>query len=281
MRRRCRAQAASRPSRLSSGSGGGHLVFGYTTYFDMVDVCEAVAHELAACSLPLSSSARAGALDWGQLPFRALVRDPFDLSRRPLLPSINTLTIRRGPSGASFMLHQRDAASVAVAGGVYHVMPAGVFQPSSIAPWDQANDFDLWRNVMREFSEEFLGNPEHDGTGGVPIDYDSEPFRSLTAARNQGRLRTHCFGIGLDPLTLAGEILTVAVIDADAFDDVFEELVTANSEGLLVATNPDRLTEGVPFTGENVSRLLTSGSLAPSAAACLALTWQHRDRLLG
>ncbi len=38
----------------------------------------------------------------------------------------------------------------------YHVIPAGVFQPSGIAPWNMAGDFDLWRNILREMSEEFL-----------------------------------------------------------------------------------------------------------------------------
>ena len=43
-----------------------------------------------------------------------------------------------------------------LAAGLSHVVPAGVFQPSGIAPWNIAGDFDLWRNVLREFSEELL-----------------------------------------------------------------------------------------------------------------------------
>jgi hypothetical protein len=40
---------------------------------------------------------------------------------------------------------------------------------------------------MREYSEEFLGNPEHDGSAAQMIEYDSvEPFRSLNAARRAG-----------------------------------------------------------------------------------------------
>jgi hypothetical protein len=59
------------------------------------------------------------------------------------------------------------------------VMPTGVFQPASIAPTHDAADFNLWHNMMREYSEEFLGNPEHDGDGD-PIDCENqEPFRSL------------------------------------------------------------------------------------------------------
>lgn len=78
--------------------------------------------------------------------------DPFNLARRPLLPSIDTLTIRRDRDTASFVLHHQPAANVALADGIYHIMPAGVFQPSSVMPWEQSNDFDLWRSMMRKYA---------------------------------------------------------------------------------------------------------------------------------
>ncbi|MEU7731391.1 hypothetical protein AB0B78_40285 [Streptomyces sp. NPDC040724] len=96
-------------------------------------------------------------------------------------------------------------------------------------PWDQSNDFNLWRNVLREYAKEFLGDPEADGSSGEPIDYDgTEPFRTLNQARREGKVRPYCFGIGLDPLTLAGEILSVVVIDADVYDSVFAGMVSRN-----------------------------------------------------
>jgi hypothetical protein len=57
-------------------------------------------------------------------------------------------------------------------------MPAGVFQPSSVTQAAQAADFELWRNILREYSEEFLGNSEHDGDG-AQIDYAAPPLRRL------------------------------------------------------------------------------------------------------
>lgn len=260
---------------------GAYLGFGYTTYFDMVDVCEAAAHELTAAWL---ASGKAGAWlgspTWSRLPFRSLIGDPFDLARRALLPSIDTLTIRLGSDGASFLLHRREAANVALAGGYYHIMPAGVFQPSTLAPWDQSNDFDLWRNMMREYSEEFLGMPEADGSSGEPIDYaHTEPFRSLNDAKANGTLRSYCFGIGLDPLTLAGEILAVVVIEEDVYERIFSGLVSTNSEGSVVAASPS-LSAGIPFNEQNIRRLLDEEPLAPAAAACLDLAWQHRHLLI-
>jgi hypothetical protein len=198
------------------------------------------------------------------------------------LPSIDTLTIRLGPEGASFPLHHRSASNVALAGGVYHVMPAGVFQPSSVMPWDQSNDFSLWHNVLREYAEEFLGDPEADGSSGEPIDYDGrEPFGTLNQARRNGKLRPYCFGIGLDPLTLAGELLSVVVIDADVYDTVFAGMVARNSEGTVISDRTGDGVAGIRFSEPNIRRLLDDEPLAPAAAACLELAWQHRGLILG
>jgi transcriptional regulator with XRE-family HTH domain len=258
------------------------LGFGYTTYFDMVDVCEAVAHEFAAAWRAFGTSHEwLENPNWLRLPLRSMIGDPFDLTARAVLPSIDTLTIRRPRSGpSSFLLHRRNAANVTIGGGYYHIMPAGVFQPSTLAPWDRSNDFDLWRNAMREYSEEFLGMDEADGSSGEPIDYaNAEPFRAINSARDSGAFRMFGFGIGLDPLTLAGEILTVSIVDEQAYDEIFAGLVTTNSEGSIVAASPV-LAEGIAFTEENVRRILDEEPIAPAAAACLDLAWHHRDLLI-
>jgi hypothetical protein len=259
------------------------LGFGMTTYFDAVDVCETLAHELADAYVSfLQEGAEVRRPSGRRLPFRKLVGDPFDLHRRLVGASIDTLTIRRSRSSASFVLHQRDAERVAVAGGMYHIMPAGVFQPASMSPTAYSYDFDLWRNMMREYSEEFLGNLEHDGNASALIDYDGqEPFRSLNQARREGKLRVFFLGVGLDPLTLWGEILTVAVFDDDAFDEIFGMMVGQNHEGTVVSVaNPSKPARNVPFTEERVDQLVEAEPLAPAAAGCLELAWRDRDSVL-
>lgn len=251
------------------------MTFGFTSYFEMIDVCELLAHETAlAHAVPGQDTVTQPS--WRRMAWRKLLANPFDLTRRALLPSIDTLTIRRNRSGSpSLILHQRDAERVAIAGELLHIMPAGVFQPSSVLPAAAEADLSLWRNVMREYSEEFLGNPEHGGDG-KPIDYDTvEPFRSLDQARRAGTLQAYCFGIALDALTLAGEILTATVIDADVYDDVFAGLVSDNTEGRVAATT-------VPFEEHTIRRLLSDQMyhLAPAAAGCIELAWKHRDLLL-
>jgi transcriptional regulator with XRE-family HTH domain len=247
--------------------------YGPTTYFDMVDVCEAAAHELAATWLSR------GKVSWNDLPFRRLIGDPFNLARRPLLPSVDTLTIRYDRRGqSSFMLHRRNAGNVAIAGGMAHVMPAGVFQPSGLAPWNVSADFDVWRNIMRELSEEFLDNPEHDGSGS-PVDYETEePFKSLEAGRRDGSITVWSAGLALDPLTLAGEILTILVIDADVFDDIFAGLVSCNSEGDVLPGTEGSV--GVPWRRDSVFQLLAEQPLAPAASGLIEYAWKHQDLFL-
>jgi hypothetical protein len=244
--------------------------------------------EFARVASRSSGVGRPGAgVTWADLPFRRLT-DPFDLTSRHLIPAITTLTLcrNRKRGTASFLLHWRDPARVATAGGIDDVIPAGEFQPSSIVPWSQTADLDLWRNIVREYSEELCGQPEHDGSRGTPLRHDGWPFyRALSRAREAGRVTAYCLGAGLDALTLAATIPTVVVIDDSAFDEIFGDVVEVNvevnAEGITVRSLPDqRSATGIPFTQANVDRLLTAAPIAPPGAAYLELAWQHRDRLL-
>jgi hypothetical protein len=246
-------------------------------YFDKLDISEAVGHELARARVGTNGEIRAS-----DLPFRSLIGDPFDLQRRAVLPAVTTLTLRRSRGTASFLLHWRDPRKAATAAGVYDVIPAGEFQPSSIAPHDLVNDFDIWRNIVREFSEELLGEPEHDGSRSTPIDYDGWPFyRALGQARSEGKLKAACVGAGLDALTLAATILTVVIIGDDVFDEVFRDAVQVNAEGITVFDEQGHDGgHGIAFTEQNVTRLLEREPMASPGAACLALAWRHRIALL-
>jgi hypothetical protein len=262
---------------LAWAGATGAMRFGLSTYFDKLDISEALGHEIAELA-----SRKDGPVTGRDLPFRSLIDDPFDFHRRAMLPAITTLTLRRARGGASFLLHWRDPQKVATAAGIYDVIPAGEFQPSSIAPHDLANDFDIWRNIVRELSEELLGAPEHDGSGSVPIDYDGWPlYRALTRARAEGKARAVYLGAGLDALTLAATILTVLVIDADVFDDLFADAVQVNAEGVtLFGEDGAAAGHGIDFSDRNVTRLLEREPMASPGAACLALAWRNKIALL-
>ncbi|MBN1173463.1 MAG: XRE family transcriptional regulator [Micromonosporaceae bacterium] len=256
----------------------GMLALGAMCYFDMIDVGEALAHELAHVAIDPDGTPRPERLTWDALPFRRMVADPFDLAAYPLMLSISTLTVRRSRAGTTFQMLRRNPAKVAIAGGMLSVMPTGVFQPASVIPAPDSPDFDLWRNMMREYSEEFLGNPEHDGDG-PPIDYaTTEPFRTMDAARHAGKIRVLCLGVGIDALNYVGDVLTVAIFDDDIFDEIFTGMVTHNDEGTIVTADRER--REFTFDQATIERLLATEPIAPSGAACLHLAWNHHEAIL-
>jgi hypothetical protein len=234
------------------------LAFTRGRYFDGVDTGEAAAHEYAATRL-------AGRDEPGP---RAGIADPCDLSRRPANLAITTLTLRLDAASgrAWFLLHWRDPAKVGHAGGMYQVIPVGVFQPSGDASWHEREDFSLWRCMLREFDEELRGSPER------AMDYDTWPFaRHMAAALDRGQIRVWCLGLGVDPLTYATDLLTVAVIDSRVFDELFRLDPRDNAEGSVLAARE--------FAAHVIDRIVTREPVQAAGAAVLRLAWRHREVL--
>lgn len=282
-----------------------HLAFGEGSYFEMINISEAVAHEYAAAVLDLPDPAGSGfcaAPVHGELPvaisltgnpgaattlpLRTKIGNPADPRRRPVMTAVTTLTLRadRDAGEASMILLWRDPSQVASGGGLYQVAPAGMFQPSHNAPWNLANDFSLWRAIVRELAEELLGRSEDYGSASRPINYDAWPlYAGLHRARRAGQARVFWLGMGVDPLGLAADQLTVLVLDAPVFDELFGSLVHANEEGRILTREPGaRLgtPAGVGFTADNVKLYSTDRPIVPASAALLRLAWENREMLL-
>jgi len=251
------------------------LRFGVGRYFDGLTIGEACAHEYAAHRLY-----------GGGTPLRAAAGDPWDLTSRSTNVAISTLTLRvdRAAGAASFLLHRRDPARVGHAGGLLQVIPVGVFQPSDPAPWNERHDFDLWRAIVRELSEELLDTPEDYGSDRAPIDYTAWPFAAaLDRARDRGQLTVRLLGMGTDPLTFATDILTVVAFDAPAFDRIFADLATDNAEGRIITTlNPGDVPAGIgiPFTQTTIDQIIRCEPIQAAGAGLLALAWHHRAALM-
>jgi hypothetical protein len=258
------------------------LEFGAGRYFDVINTGEAVAHEYAAANLSVGNPGRPAV---AELPLRSLIGDPTDLRRRPVMTAVATLVLRvdRASGEVQMVLHWRDPERVASGGGLYQVAPVGVFQPSHDAAWNRAHDFSLWRAIVRELSEELLGAGEDYHSDTAPIDYQRWPFYAgLADARQAGTLRVRWLGLGMDPLTLAIDMLTVAVFDAAVFDAVFADLVSANAEGRIIAgEDATGATVGVPFSAASVERFTAAEPMQAAGAALLRLAWLHRYTLLG
>jgi hypothetical protein len=227
----------NRPTYRLIGVDLPRLVFGPGRYFDGIDTGEAVAHEFAA----------------GRSELRTAIGDPLDLTRRVANLAISTLTLRRDRTGrAQFLLHWRDPAKVGHAGGMYQVVPVGVFQPPG---------FDLWLSTVREFAEELGGYAEH---------VDIAPFaRRMTDALDAGQIGAWYLGLGVDPLSFAADLLTVVVIDAELFDELFSVAARDNDEGRVLALRP--------FDRATMARTVQDEPLQAAGAAVLRLAWTHRE----
>ena len=243
--------------------------FGLGHYFDAIDTGEALGHEFAAAQLGEPHDT-----------LRADTGSPIDPRRRPMNVAISALTIRfdRESGDARFLLHLRDPAKVGHAGGLYQVIPVGVFQPATDHPDSVHNDFSLWRCLVREFAEELLGEEEVAADTG-PINYDGWPLAvELAAERRAGAVRAFCLGMGVDPLTLATDLLCVVVLDAPVFDRIFAALVSSNAEGELAEVRDDG--PGLPFVAAEVDRLSQREPMQAAGAAVLRLAWRHRTAVL-
>jgi hypothetical protein len=127
---------------------------------------------------------------------------------------------------------------------------------------------------MREYAEEFLGAEDAQGKGGTWIDYKEDfPYRDLNIARADRRLHVYILGLGFDPLVWKPELLTVCVIEAQAFDRIFSSMVSENEEGLILK---GRGSLGLPFEPATIERYCSAADISPNAKACLQLAWKHR-----
>jgi len=241
------------------------MVFGAGSYFDGIDVGDAAAHEFTTVQL--------GEIE--ALDLRTAIGDPCDPARRAGNVALSTLTLRhnRMTSTATFPLHRRDGANVGHAGGLYQVLPVGVFQPAGEEVWNVENDFSLWRCILRELAEELRGNGEDYKTDRGPINYCAWPFADyLTRALDIGQAHAFCLGIGVDPLTFATDILTAITIDAPLYDELFGQVADTNAEGSIIPA--------APFTAETVERYVSNEPTQAAGAGLLRLAWRHRSILL-
>jgi hypothetical protein len=216
-------------------------------------------------------------------PYRRRLGDPFDLVGRHCAIGFSVLTVRCAPDGSTFFLHRRDER-VASGNNVTGLVPAGEFQPSDDSGFSVETDLDLWRAMMREYAEEFLGLEEARLRRGAPIDYDREsPFRELQRAYRRGSIRPYLLDVRLDPVSWKAGIRIVCVFNARTFDRIFADMVSRNTEGMLELPSLHRRSTG-PFHGwplneDTVNRYLADPTVTHGARTCVAKAWAHREAL--
>lgn len=190
-----------------------------------------------------------------------------------ILSGISTLTIIHDGEDLRIIMHLRGQQDTAYASGTFHVIPAGEFQPSSLATVSVDEDFNLWKNIMREYAEEISLIKEYDGNETVPFNYNVEPIVSLQDEIAKNNIRPFYLGTGLDPITFQGEILTAVVFKEETFNNIFPNIVTENFEGKII-TDRDRW--GRQFTQEEYASYRGANTFA-AGEAILNIVWRNRQ----
>lgn len=257
--------------------GGLELRVGTTTYWDGYDSWGALQFEAAHQLRESGGTSIAG-------PYRRALGGPFDLTNRNCAIGISVLTVCRTARGPFFYLQHRAATGVATLAGMAGLVPAGEFQPTSAAYAALRSDADVWRCIMREFAEEFLGRPDLVEQRGAMVDYENEfPFRELERARLRGEIRPYVLDIGFDPVTWKAGIRIVCIFDEDAYAELFHGMLTKVDEGELEIPSLYRAGSeplaGIPLDEEHVLQYLKDPTITEAARLCIGLTWEHREML--
>ena len=255
--------------RVESNTPSLRLSFSLGRYADYLNSSEALTWELALAARKFVGAGRtfeprsvAESLA-GVLPLRAQL-DPFDFMNRSAAAGISTLTIlaHSDHSRDVFLTHLRGTRQ-AEGSGTLHVVPAGMFQPLNQDNAFAATEFSLRRNVLREFGEELLDKEELiQEQGSVnpdqPFTEDSD-LRALKDLFDTGGADLRFLGIGLDPVTLKPEILTLLIVD----DDRRERL------GIRYRSNWEGTYRVVAFSRLELIRKLMDPLVLSAGAGCL------------
>jgi hypothetical protein len=261
-----------RPLDVHVGPDGLRLTCGRGRYFDYHDTCEILGIELAGWMLANRglSALREGA----NLPWRKRVDDIFNLRNRHAVLGVSTLLIAlHGRKQGRFFWHQRDH-TVAVNPDVRSVVPSGTFQPFTANFGLYPGDFNITATVLREFAEELLGEDdlEKPGMRAVPIEEKVQRLQPFMKQMEDGHLKIHFLGIGIDPVTTVPEVMTVMTFREDLlqrpvkFKDNFE-----GTHGDTVLSREALELFSDPPLGENFHS---------ASSACARLAARHYDRLV-
>jgi hypothetical protein len=245
---------------------------------DKGEMFKAVARNATTCRLDSTLDKK--------LKLRSLLGDWRLLARRPSVAGVNVLTVfvDEKSNSATFPMMSR-ASTVGSAGGAFHVIPAGEFQPTSDASTDWEKHCTLWQTILRETAEEILLVPEAETHSKQMEELAKiEPIASMLSLVRANEWKAYYLGIGVDALTLKPEILVVSIINQQRFSVAFKKYLP---DGKL----PKKDSEGdVHRTGGGWGSLLTANNLRtyrddpaalPAASGCIELFLRSARSLLG
>lgn len=253
---------------------GYELVFRVGTYFDSFSTLEALAYESAKTDYLARKSGRT--MNWDTLKARKVSGDPNILNCRCSGLGVETIILFGQDGDYRFVLHQRSSKDVAIGEGLVHIVPAGEFQPSSDSNVMIDKDFDIWKNIMREYYEELINPSIASERIKYEIDWENDlPFKQLNQAKKENKIQLFFLGFIINPLNLKPEILTALVFSEQAFHESIGSFKERNEEGRIIWNIKNQTFEGHKFDEKTVKYYL-SMPLEPSATACLIAAWNSR-----
>ena len=296
----------------SISAKNGLPVFTFTSgrYYGQVNCGEALLWELALTASHVTKQHRqVSTVQEASLRFknhlepqtrlvRRLETKPFDFKARLVGVGINTITVFAYRNEAPmFLMHERgkhfkatgtsEPSSEAV--NMWHVIPAGTWQPYDIDDRHHQFEFRFEANVLREFCEEVLGHEDlmkskYFDTSPTILYADAYEGMAPQAADVQKQLAgtrklfetngvSHWYlGCGLDLLTLKLEFCTLLIVDGDRFrEEVTKKPDRDNKEGR---------THTFRFEPEELQRELAKPALLPAGAACLWFANEHYSEII-
>jgi len=177
-------------------------------YFDMLATCATLEHELRD----------AVAEGWMRAPSRAQYHrhvEPKDAilrgSRRSAAIGIGTLTVFNDKGTYKTILARRSNKT-AFDSGMYHVLPAMMFQPTTPEFSHPDHEWSIKHQVLREVLEEMFNMPEQLHNEQWDFFYQHPAMVYLQALMDSGQAQLYVTGIILNLLTLRPEVSTLLLI---------------------------------------------------------------------
>lgn len=201
-------------------------------YYDMLATCAALERELRD----------AVAEGWMRAPSRATYHrrvPPTEALTRGLRRSatigIGTLTVFYDGAGYRALLARRSAAT-AVDSGMYHVLPAMIFQQTT-AEFADPREWSLKHQILREVLEELFNYPEQLQPARWDYFYDHPALLCLLDLLETGGAQLCATGVILNLLTLRPEVSALLLIH----DPEWHRRVSAPHSDMPFATAEETL----------------------------------------
>ena len=205
-------------------------------YYDMLATCASLERELRD----------AVADGWMRAPSRTTYHRQFapaDALRRGLKRSaaigIGTLTVFNDGSSYKAILARRSD-STAFDNGLFHVLPAMMFGPTT-ADFADEREWSVKHQILREVLEEMFNLPEQRQPQRWDFFYDHPALRYLLALLEAGAAQLCATGIIINLLTLRPEISTLLLIH----DPEWYARITAADSDIPFATADETLSDSI------------------------------------